>query len=81
MTTDVEERLSNIRVKQNEAERRRARAEAQRDEAVSRRQKAEKALLEEFEVKNVAEAQKLLVRLQKETDSVLAEIEEQVQGL
>lgn len=78
---DVEERLSTIRQKQQEAERRRARAEAQRDEALSRQQKAEKALKQEFGVETVEEAQRLLQELQQETEGVLAEIEEKVTGL
>lgn len=81
MSTNVEERLSQVRAKQSEAQRRRARAEAQRDEAKRRLSEGMKTLKEEYDCDDLDEAEALMQALREETDTVLADIEKRVEGL
>jgi hypothetical protein len=81
MSQTVEERLSSIRSKQGDAQRRAAKADAQRDEAAARKDKAMALLKTEFDCETVEQASKKLTTLRAQTDDVLSKIEEKVAGL
>lgn len=77
---DVETRLQNLKMKQQDAQRRYAQAEAKLDQV--RSQKA--ALLTSLKDQgfpDVAAARTRVQELSSQTDAILAEIEEKVSGL
>lgn len=80
MADDIENRLQTLRSKQQDAQRRYAQAEAKLD-AVRAQKTALLKGLKEQGFPDAKAAQKRVTELSAETDSILAQIEEQVSGL
>jgi chromosome segregation ATPase len=80
MADDVESRLQALRTKQQDAQRRHAQAEAKLDTARSQKQ----ALLDGLKKQGFPDVKAARARVQElsaETETILAQIEEQVAGL
>lgn len=71
----IEQRISSIKQKLSDAERRKARAEVQRDQAKESFKNAVGRLQSIFQVSSIEEAKSLLDDIQTQLDEVLCEVE------
>lgn len=77
---DVENRLQNLRAKQQDAQRRYAQAEAKLDSVQAQKRDLLKGLKEQG-YEDVAAAKVRVSELSAETEEILSQIEEKVSGL
>ena len=78
--SDVEDRLKSIRDRQAEAQRRHATAEAKLDQVRSERERLLSGLKEQG-YDGPEEARTAIASMQRDVETILAEIEEKVSGL
>lgn len=80
MSEDIENRLQNLRARQQEAQRRHATAEAKLDQVRSQRQQLLDAL-KSHGFDTPEEARAAITSMKQKTEKILAEIEKQVADL